>query len=453
LNEPYVLDKFQLRPYQVPIWDAIFVQGVRRALMIIGRRGGKDLLGFNMAIYQCLLKVCMVMYVLPVFNQARGTVFDAITIDGTRFLDYLPMPFVSKINSHEMKIIFKNGSILQLVGGETHKTSIRGRNPFAVILSEYAYFESGDVLDTISPILAANGGWLLILSTPWGKNHMYELYKYALESTSWLVYAKPTSETQHIPLEALEEERKKMSPEKYAQEYEISFECGVDGTYYGRSLERLRQNGQINAVAWDPGLLVHCAIDIGVNDATTIIFFQTVGDGTIIRIIDCYSNTGLGLDHYAKLIQDKPYRYGMIFAPHDIKVREWGGGAVTRFEKAQQLGLNFEILEQIPIIDGIENVLTHFPKMWIDATRCKSLVDALENYRRQYDEKKQIYSPKPLHNWASNYADALRYMCQGLHLTYSSTSGQSYDKIRNEALYGRKGNLQKIFQYDPRYDR
>lgn len=453
MQEPYKLDKFQLRPYQVPIWDAIFVEGKRRVIAVLPRRAGKDLVGFNMAIFQCLLKTCMMMYVLPVFNQARGAIFDAITIDGLRFLDYLPMPFVDKINSHEMKIIFKNGSILQLVGGETHKTSIRGRNPFGVILSEYAYFDSGEVLDTISPILAANKGWLLILSTPWGKNHYYELYKYALGSSFWFVHSKKTSEIHHISDEALEEEKNKMSLEKYAQEYEISFESGVDGTYYGRSLERLRQNGQINAVAWDPGLLVHCAIDIGVSDATTIIFFQTLGDGTIIRIIDCHSNTGLGLDYYAKLIQDKPYRYGMMFAPHDIKVREWGSGAITRYERAQQLGLNFEILEQIPIIDGIENVLAHFPKIWIDATKGKSLIDALENYRRQFDEKKQIYSPKPLHNWASNYADALRYLCQGLHLTYSSTSGSSYDKIRNEAMYGRKGNLPKIFQYDPRYDR
>lgn len=453
LNEAYKLDKFQLRPYQAPIWDAIFLEGKRRVIAVLPRRAGKDLVGFNMAIFQCLLKPCMVMYVLPVFNQARGAIFDAITIDSVRFLDYLPTPFIERINSHEMKIIFKNNSILQLVGGETHKTSIRGRNPFAVILSEYAYFDSGDVLDTISPILAANKGWLLILSTPWGKNHYWDLYKYAKESPNWFVYEKKTSEIQHISSEALAEEKAKMSEEKYLQEYEISFDSGVDGTYYGRLLERIRQNGQINAVAWDPGLLVHLAIDIGVNDATTIIFFQTVGDGTIIRLIDCYSNTGVGLDHYAKLIQDKPYRYGKMIAPHDIAVREWAGGAVTRHEKALQLGLNFDILPQIDILDGVENVMTHFPKMWIDATKCRSLVDALENYRRNWNEKRRLYDPKPLHNWASHYADCLRYLCQGLHLTTTSSSGKQYEDLRNEALYGRNSKLPKIFQYDPRYDR
>jgi phage terminase large subunit len=458
-NDFPLFNNFKLREYQKPIYDAIFLEGKRKVIACLPRRAGKDLMGFNLAILQCLLKPCLVMYVLPVFNQARGTVMDALTIDGQRFLDYLPMSHVYKINSHEMKIIFINNSILQLVGGETHKTSIRGRNPFAVILSEYAYFESGEVLDTVSPILAANKGWLLILSTPWGKNHFFQLCEYAKQSEHWLYYARKTSEINHVPLEALEIERARMSPEKFAQEYEISFSSGVEGTYYGRALERIRQKGQINSISWDPGLLVHLAIDIGVNDATSIVFFQSVGNGSIIRIIDCYSNTGLGLDHYAKLIQDKPYRYGKMFAPHDIAVREWGGGAVTRHEKALQLGLNFEILPQTDLMDGIDNVLTHFPKFWIDSHNCKPLIDALENYRKQKNDKKSInadnpfYENRPAHNWASHYADCVRYMCQGLHLTADIRPAEDYDNIRNQALYGKNTKLPKIFQHDPRYDR
>jgi hypothetical protein len=48
-------------------------------------------------------------------------------------------------------------------------------------------------------------------------------------------------------------------------------------------------------------------------------------------------------------------------------------------------------------------VWTHFPKFWIDAENCKSLLDAMENYRREFDEKNNVYRNKPLHNWASNY--------------------------------------------------
>lgn len=226
-----------------------------------------------------------------------------------------------------------------------------------------------------------------------------------------------------------------------------SFDRGIDGSFYGRSLDDLRRKGQINFINWEPGILVYLAFDIGVNDATTIIWWQSVAEGAILRIIDCYSNTGVGLDHYAKVIQDKPYRYGGMYAPHDIKVREFGSpGAITRLEKAKQLGLDLVVLDQIKVLDGIENVWSHFPKFWIDQTKCASLINALENYRKQWNEKHNCYDPKPVHNWASNYADALRYMCQSLYKTARGLTSEEFERKKNEALYGGRPQLQKEFR-------
>ena len=118
-----------------------------------------------------------------------------------------------------------------------------------------------------------------------------------------------------------------------------------------------------------------------------------------------------------------------------------------------QLGIEFECLEQIGIIDGIENVWTHFNKLWIDRTKCKRLIDALENYRREWDDNKQIYANKPLHNWASNFADALRYMCQSLHKTKRGMTSEEFERAKAEALYGNKNSLPRFFNDDPRYNR
>lgn len=283
------LDKFQLRDYQIPIWDAIVNKGYRKVLAVLPRRAGKDITAWNLAIRQCLEKVCMVYYVLPEFGQARRVIFDAISIDSVRFLDFIPKELIKSVNNQQMKITFINGSILMCLGGDTHHTSIRGTNPYAVILSEYAYM-SEEVMDTVSPILAVNGGWLLVISTPFGKSGLWHLHMMARDLKDWFVLYKKTSEINHVPEEALAAEKARMSLEKYLQEYECSYERGVEGTWYGRALEMLRQKGQITSVAWEPGLLTHVAIDIGVNDATTIIWYQLVGEGTIIRIIDCYSN-------------------------------------------------------------------------------------------------------------------------------------------------------------------
>lgn len=451
IENKIILDKFVPRSYQQEIIDALD-KGYKKLVVTLPRRAGKDITCWNIAIAQCIKKICLVQYILPTFGQAKRCIFDAISIDGTKFLEYIPTQLIAKINVHEQKIVFTNGSVLQCLGGDTHDTSIRGTNPYMVVLSEFAYMNS-EVYNTVRPILAANGGIVIFLSTPFGKNHYYHLFKLAQELDDWYVVYKKTSEIKHIPEDVIEQERQQMSAELYQQEYECNFDRGVDGSYYGKALQSLRENGHITSVAWEPGLLVHVACDIGVKDATTLIFFQVVGDGTVIRIIDCYSNTGVGLDHYAHVIQSKPYRYGKYFAPHDLMVREWGGGAITRYEKARQLDINFTVLEQITIADGIENVWTHFGKFWIDYEKCKSLVDALENYRREWDEQKNMYKNKPVHNWASNYADALRYLCQSLHKTKKGMTMDEFDRKKAERMYGPNRFRQDIFNPDPRFDR
>ena len=446
------LDKFSLRWYQEEIFDTIEQGKSKRILYVASRRAGKDILFWNLAIRQCLKKTCLVFYVLPTYAQGRKAIFDAIAIDGTKFLDYLPSQLVTSINKSEQKITFINGSILQIIGGDTYDTSLIGTNPYAIILSEFALMPP-DIFSFIRPILAVNGGWCAILGTPRGKNHFYSAYKVAQELPEWTVFVHKASEIGHMTPAVLANERAQMNEGLFLQEFECNFERGISGSYYGTYLDSLKLKGQIGHVPWEPGLLVYTAWDIGVNDATTIIFYNVVGDGSVIRIIDCYSNTGMGLDHYAKILQDKPYKYGKHFSPADIKVREWGGGAVTRYEKARQLGLDFTLVDQIGVIDGIENVWTHFNKFWIDAEKCRSLIDALENYRKEWDDVKQTYKNKPIHNWASNYADSLRYLCVSLHKTKRGMTSEEFDRKKAQALYGNQGNLPHLFRNDPRYDR
>lgn len=448
------LDKFALRWYQDEVYTAIEEQKCKRVLYVAPRRSGKDVLGFNLAIRQCLKRVCLVFYVLPTYAQGRKAIFDAIRIDGQKFLDFLPMELVESINQSEMKIRFKNQSILQVIGGDSYNNSLVGTNPYAVILSEYSLMPP-EIFNYIRPILAANGGWCLIVGTPRGKNHMWHLYKIAQELKEWKVILQRTSEIHHISEEVIAQEKAQMDEGLYLQEYECSFERGISGSFYGEYLDRLKLKGQICPVAWEPGLLVHCALDIGVNDPTAIIWFQTVGDGTIIRVIDCYSNRNLGVDHYINIIRSKPYTYGKFFAPFDIAVREWGAGAITRYEQAKQLGLTFTTLAQIDLLEGIEYCWLHFNKLWIDSDKCRSLLDALENYRKEWDEQREMFHNRPVKSKWNHYADAFRYMIQSIPKTKKGRSAEEFDRARAEALYGNGKNtdVPRFFRDDINYDR
>lgn len=433
-NNIVKLDRFKPRPYQLPIMDAILNKGYKRVIVNAARRSGKDITAWNISIRQCLLKTCLVYYCLPTFSQAKRTVFDAIAIDGTKFLDFIPPEVIDSINVQEMKIRFKNGSLLQLIGGDTYNTSLVGTNPYGLVLSEYALMDP-QAFEFARPILAANDGWCLILSTPRGHNWFWDAWQYGLTRPEWFCYQLTIHDTCHISEENLALERQNMSPELFAQEFEVSFSKGQEGSWYAKNVDELRRKGQIGVVDWNSSLKTHCSFDLGVADKTVCIFFQI--DGNKINIIDCLANTNVGLEWYAKEIQKKPYVYGHFLGPHDLRVRSWSGGAVTRLDKARELGINFDIVENISIDDGIECVWTNFNRFWIDEVKCKDLIHALESYHREWDEKFNRYRDKPVHDASSDYCDAVRYLCLGLPMVSSTESTpEQLDKRYREAVYG-----------------
>lgn len=440
------LDKFQPRSYQLPILDAIENKKYKRVLAILPRRAGKDITAFNLCIRQCLRKVCVVYYIFPTYSQGKKVIWDSITNTGDRVLDYIPDELVESKNGQEMKIRFKNGSLLQIVGSDNFD-SLMGTNPQLCVFSEYA-LQDPRAYQYIRPILTANDGIALFISTPRGKNHLYELYNIAKQHPDWFCYKLTVEDTLHIPLYEIEKEKSEglMSEDLIMQEYYTSFDMGVEGAYYAKYLDKMRLNGQIGDVPWEPAFKVHTAWDLGVRDATTIIFFQVVG--LTIRIIDCYEKTKEGLEHYVHVLENKPYSYGKHIAPHDIRVQEFGSG-ITRIEKARQLGIKFTIAEDVSVVDGIEAVRSSFSKVWIDSQRCASLIKSLENYRQEFDVKRKVYKPYPLHDSNSHFADCMRYLCISLPKTRDGLSAQDLDKRYQEAVYGTSNtNMPSIFRDD-----
>ena len=441
------LNKFKPREYQKPILDALN-RGFKRVLAIIPRRAGKDITVFNWCVRKCLEKPIVCWYIFPTFSQGRKVIWDTITNDGVRFLDFVPPETIDSISAQEMRIRYKNGSIFQVIGSNDYD-KLMGANPTIMVFSEYAMSDP-KAFQLLSPILRANAGIGVFISTPRGKNHLWSMYQIALNSPDWFVLKLSLDDTQHIPLSEIEKEKQEgfLNDDLIQQEYYCSFECGIEGSYYAKYIDKMRMDGRIGECPWEPQFKVHLAIDIGVRDMTTIIFFQVIGQ--TVRIIDTYSNSKLGLEHYAKIIQQKPYQYGKMIAPHDIKVQEWGTG-LTRIEKAKSLGINFTVAPDLSIEDGIEAVRSNFNKLWIDQTKCVDLVKALENYRQEWDDKHKVYKRVPLHDWSSHWADAMRYLVISLPKTADGLSARELDARYNKAMYGVGGEMPDFFRDDRRY--
>jgi hypothetical protein len=438
------LDRFKPRTYQLPLITAIESGKFKRVLAILPRRAGKDVAAFNLMVRMALRKVGVYYYIFPTFTQAKRVIWDSILNSGERFLDFIPSELIKSENSSELKITLVNGSLIQLVGSDNFN-ALMGTNPRGVVFSEYA-LQDPRAYQFIRPILTANDGWAVFISTPRGKNHLWELYNIAQNSPDWFCYKMTVEETGHIPLHEIEREKAEglMSDDLILQEYYTSFDMGVEGAYYAKYIDKMRVEGRIGDVPWESSFKVHTAWDLGVRDSTCIIFFQVIGQ--TIRIIDSYENSKVGLEHYIKILEQKPYTYGKHIAPHDIKVQEFGSG-LTRIEKARQLGIRFTVAPDLSIEDGIEAVRSALGKVWIDKS-CTSLIKALENYRQEYDPKKKVYKNHPLHDIYSHMADAFRYLCVSLPKTRDGLTPEELDKRYYETVYGNNTNVPSFFKDD-----
>lgn len=392
-------------------------------------------------------RVGVYWYILPTYSQARRTVWESMTNDGVRFLDYIPSELVESINNSEMKIRLINGSMIQFLGSSDYDRLV-GSNAIGCVFSEFA-LQDPRAYHFLRPMLTANDGFAIFISTPRGMNSFYDLWQIARNNPeTWFSYKLTVNETQHISLFEIEREiaSGELSREFSEQEYFCSFLLGVEGSYYAKCIDKMRLDGRISQVPYETGFKVHTAWDLGVHDATTVIFFQTIG--TSIHVIDCYSNTDKGLDHYAKVLQQghrSEYLYGKHIAPHDARQREMGTG-LSRIETAQKLGVNFTIAPNLSIEDGIEAGRALFAKAWFDQVKCAPLLKALENYRREYDSKKKTYKDHPCHDWASDWADGWRMLAVSLPRVRDGLSPEDLDKRYQEAMAGSQSNLPRMFR-------
>lgn len=193
---------------------------------------------------------------------------------------------------------------------------------------------------------------------------------------------------------------------EYPSYPEEAFKVAQESAFYRSQFNKIYQQKRIAFVPYEPLFQVYTGWDLGISDSTAIWFMQFIGRE--IRVIDYYENTGEGLPFYAKILRDKGYDYGGHFAPHDLAVRELGTG-ISRKDKAAELGINFEIIPtNRDVMGGIENVRDMLDYAWFDEAKTAEGVKALENYRKEWNDKTASFKSTPLHDWTSHGADAFR---------------------------------------------
>ncbi len=205
------------------------------------------------------------------------------------------------------------------------------------------------------------------------------------------------------------------------------------GSYFAKTLDLMVANNQITNVPFDPSLSTYCFVDLGMSDMFTMIWIQLTS--TAIHIIDFYESHSEPLSHYVNIIKDKPYGHTEMWIPHDGRVRELATG-VSRYETIQSLNIDVSIVDRLPISEGIEAIRSALPKTYIDKNKCKKLINSIENYSREFDERLNVYKDRPKHDIHCHRIDALRYGLSTYKKLSNDSSPEELDARYRKAIYG-----------------
>jgi hypothetical protein len=228
---------------------------------------------------------------------------------------------------------------------------------------------------------------------PWWTSPEYALDAEVVETTQMVEYfaklegqgIELTKQQRAWYVKKAEEQGEDMKRE-YPSTPDEAFEASIEGAYFATEMRKMREQGRICRIPiLNKPVDVHW--DLGVGDAMALTFKQQLGAEE--RIIDYYENSGEGFEHYARILNEKKYIYGRHYFPHDGDQRSLGLIAKTKKQWAEEAGIKpITIVPRISTESaGIEASRAFLPSVWIDEVRCSRLIQCLDNYRKDWDDK------------------------------------------------------------------
>lgn len=380
----------------------------RWALIVAHRRCGKTVAAINDLVARAVHTAKagqspnppQYAFVAPFREQAKrvawGYLMNATDAPGMRVAT----------NIADLTVTLFNGAKIMLFGAD-NPDAMRGIYLDGVVIDEPAQMRSRVFTEIIRPLLADRKGFATFIGTPSGKDSFWRMREIAKTDAGWYYAEHRASVTGILAPDELTDAARLMSEDEYQQEFECSFDAAIRGSYYGKIINDM--GVRLGHYPHDPVLPVHVSLDLGYTDSTALWYWQALGNE--IRYIECEEHAGLALADYVDILRAKPYVYAEIYLPHDARARSLQTGMSILEILHHAHGIKGIIAPEFSVQQGIQAaryVLTS-PTTYIDANKCADGVEALRQYQREYDDKKQTFKEQPKHDHNSHFADSFRY--------------------------------------------
>ncbi len=286
-----------LMPPQREVFDC----DARFRMLVAGRRFGKTYLSLAELIRAANQPGKLAWYVAPSYRQAKSIAWKPLKQLSRELWKGRP-------HESELRIELKGGGTICLRGADNYD-SLRGNGLDFLVLDEYALIAPEVWPEVLRPALADKQGRALLIGTPRGHDHFYELFESVKAQEQWRTFQFTTEQGGNVKKEELASATQELDERTYKQEFQASFEnVAVGRVYY--AFERA---GNVGKPRYNPRLPLLWSLDFNVNPMCSVIA-QRDGDylDVLEEIVLPDSNTLAACQEFQRRVS----RYGRSLAIH-----------------------------------------------------------------------------------------------------------------------------------------
>jgi len=270
----------------------------------------------------------------------------------------------------------------------------------------------------LSPTVAGRKGKVIFITTPEGRNWIYDLFKLGADDPLWESHSSPSWVNQHeFPLglddPAIIERKRNMSKELFGQEFGAEFSV-FEGKVW--DFNRELDTGDF---PYDANLPTYCSIDFGFR-MPAVLFMQTYWDNGIehIRVFDCILHkTNIKTEDLIKMIKTKGYPIMSFYGdPAGSNVQgQSGAGDMEIFRRSgirilsTRDRMSRNIVASVAYTRGFFESADGIRRVHVDS-KCTDLIEDFEEYRYPESEDGKPVKEEPFKDGRHDHGnDAFRY--------------------------------------------
>lgn len=296
--------------YQREIVDSCLDPNIFFTVAVVGRQFGKTTIAENLAVYWATNNDGVrLMWVSPTDSQAQkvqAEIVKAIYESGCIKS--------SKKSKGDTEIRFTNDSYI-LFRSAASEDSLRGESIHYMILDEAAFIKRDTVESILLPMLNVMGRKCLFITTPKGKNYIYEYFQRGKTKPNWRSLRYSTLDSPLANEELINMFKDTLPPKLYQQEILAEF---VDSSSVFNNVNELLNLDRLEGPL--PGRKYWAGIDVGiVNDATVLSVVDE--DGNLVNFYRM-------VDMEAPEIMNKIVEINSIWNFHNITIENNNQGIV-----------------------------------------------------------------------------------------------------------------------------